>query len=75
MIHTDSPSLALTHPHPDTQVSLERCLPVVKANGSVVRHCCPVGKKTPEELFQDELLKASGHADQVCLHGHVYVTP
>ena len=57
------------HNNPDhtlhTQVSLERQLPVVRSDGSVIRHCCPVVKKTPEELFQDELLKASGHADQV----------
>ena len=53
------------------QVSLERQLPVVKPNGAVVRHCCPVVKKTVEELFQDELLKASGHADQVN-HIHTY---
>lgn len=51
------------------QVCLERRLPVLKkATGGgykCVRHCCKTIKKTEQELFEDEMLKAAGKEDQI----------
>ena len=47
------------------QVCLERKIKIRKANGKWIRHCCKCAKKTEQELFQDELLKAAGKMDQI----------
>ena len=47
---------------------------MIKANGSVVCHCCKKEEKTSEELFQDEMLRAAGRADEVKnpIHSHTH---
>ena len=52
------------------QVCLEKNIRIVKgrtAKGKpkYVHHCCPKAKKTEDELFDDEMLRAAGREDQI----------
>ena len=67
-IGADSPLLGL--PKGSLQVCLERDCKCVKGKTKAgkpryVRHHCPFVKKTEEELFEDEMLRAMGREDEI----------
>ena len=52
------------------QVTLEKNLPIVNGRTRTgklkyVLHCCECTKKTPEELFDDEMLRSAGRENQI----------